>query len=87
MQVRLADAEDGVHLTVIDHGRGLSADDIAKIGPYIQFGRKLHEQQGLGLGLTICRRLAELYGGRLTVQSQLESGTTVTIKLPKTKPL
>ena len=86
VRVQLANAEDGVVLTVLDQGRGLSAEDIANIGPYMQFGRKEHEQQGLGLGLTICRRLAELYGGKLTVQSQLDAGTTVAVKLPKVKP-
>lgn len=85
VSVQLADADDGVALTVLDHGRGLSGEDIANIGPYMQFGRKLHEQQGLGLGLTICRRLTELYGGKLTVQSQLDAGTTVLVKLPKPK--
>jgi signal transduction histidine kinase len=85
VRVQLADAEDGVSFTVTDQGRGISNEDIANIGPYMQFGRKLHEQQGLGLGLTICRRLTELYGGRLTVQSQLDAGTTVLVKLPKAK--
>jgi two-component system sensor histidine kinase/response regulator len=85
VRIELVDSEDGVALTIFDQGRGLSSEDIVNIGPYMQFGRKLHEQQGLGLGLTICRRLAELYGGKLTVQSQLESGTTVSVKLPKSK--
>ena len=85
VSVQLADAEDGVALTVVDQGRGISSEDIANIGPYMQFDRKQHEQQGLGLGLMICRRLTELYGGRLTVQSQVDVGTTVSVKLPKTK--
>ena len=85
VRVQLADAVDGVVLTVVDQGRGLSGEDIANIGPYMQFERKLHEQQGLGLGLTICRRLTELYGGKLTVQSQLDAGTMVSVKLPKAK--
>ena len=85
VEIELADSDDGVVLIAKDHGRGLSSEDIANIGPYMQFGRKLHEQQGLGLGLTICRRLAELHGGKLSVHSQLETGTTVTVKLPKAK--
>ena len=85
VRVQLANSDDSVALTVLDQGRGLSSEDIANIGPYMQFGRKLHEQQGLGLGLTICKRLTELHGGKLTVQSQLEVGTTVSVKLPKAK--
>ncbi len=75
---------DSVTLTVGDHGRGLSTEHIAKIGAYMQFDRKMHEQQGLGLGLTICKRLTELHGGTLAIESDQGGGTTVTVKLPKT---
>jgi two-component system, sensor histidine kinase and response regulator len=75
-----------VTLTVSDQGRGLSPEHIAKVGAYMQFDRKMHEQQGLGLGLTICRRLTEVHGGALTIQSQPGAGTTVTIKLSKVAP-
>ena len=74
---------DTVTLTVADRGRGLSSEHIAKIGAYMQFDRKMHEQQGLGLGLSICKRLTELHGGTLAIQSDPSNGTTVTIKLPK----
>jgi two-component system, sensor histidine kinase and response regulator len=74
---------DTVTLTVADSGRGLSSEHIAKIGAYMQFDRKMHEQQGLGLGLTICKRLTELHGGTLTIQSGQGTGTTVILRLPK----
>ena len=41
------------------------------------------EQQGLGLGLTICRRLTDLHGGSLAIQSKAGTGATVTVKFPK----
>jgi signal transduction histidine kinase len=74
---------EDVILTVADRGRGLSAEHIARIGAYMQFDRKMHEQQGLGLGLTICKRLTELHGGTLTIESEQGAGTVVTVKLPK----
>jgi two-component system, sensor histidine kinase and response regulator len=83
VRVGLAEGPDGVTLTVADHGRGLSTEHITKIGAYMQFDRKLHEQQGLGLGLTICKRLTELHGGTLVIQSNHDSGTIVSVKLPK----
>jgi signal transduction histidine kinase len=43
----------------------------------------LFEQQGLGLGLSIARRLTVLHGGTLTIQSEQGAGTTVTVKLAK----
>jgi signal transduction histidine kinase len=85
-KVRVAltnNSPETVTLTVADHGRGLSTDHIAKIGAYMQFDRKMHEQQGLGLGLTICKRLTELHGGTLAIQSTQTDGTTITLKLPK----
>lgn len=82
--VKLADASNGVTLTVSDQGRGFSTEHITKVGAYMQFDRKMQEQQGQGLGLTIAKRLTELHGGTLVIQSQRGGGTTsVIIKVPK----
>src|ERR1051325_1511544 len=83
VHVALNHQPDSAVLTVSDRGRGLSPEHVAKIGAYMQFDRKMHEQQGLGLGLTICKRLTELHGGTLTIQSEPGTGTTVTVRLPK----
>jgi two-component system sensor histidine kinase/response regulator len=69
-------------LDVSDRGRGMSAEQIANIGAYIQFDRKLYEQQGSGLGLVIAKRLAEIYAGRLTIESIPDQQTTVRVDLP-----
>jgi signal transduction histidine kinase len=69
-------------LNISNQGRGFSTEHIQRIGAYMQFERKLHEQQGLGLGLAISRRLTELHGGTLGIQSQSGGTTTITIKLP-----
>jgi two-component system, sensor histidine kinase and response regulator len=75
---------DGVAiLTVADGGRGFSTEHITKVGAYMQFDRKLHEQQGLGLGLSIVRQLTELHGGRMNIQSTKGAGTTIEVRLPK----
>jgi signal transduction histidine kinase len=84
VRVTLQDAADAVTLTVADQGRGFSTEHIAKVGAYMQFDRKMHEQQGLGLGLTICKRLTELHGGSLTIQSKQGEGAAVTLRFPKT---
>ncbi len=84
VSVVLAELPAAVALTVTDHGRGFSTDHVTKVGAYMQFDRKLHEQQGLGLGLGIAKRLTELHGGTLTLQSERGTQTTVTVKLPRT---
>jgi signal transduction histidine kinase len=70
-------------LVVSDRGRGFTPEQINNIGAYMQFDRQKQEQQGLGLGLAIARRLTELHGGGLTIQSEPGQGSRVTIKLPK----
>jgi len=82
--VTVSTAESGgqVVLTVSDRGRGFSTEHINRIGAYMQFDRKLHEQQGQGLGLSIAKRLTELHGGILTIQSNV-GGTSVAVKLPR----
>lgn len=66
-------------LTVRDGGRGMSPEQIKSVGAYQQFDRKLHEQQGSGLGLSLAKRLCSLYGGELVLDSQPEVGTTVRV--------
>jgi signal transduction histidine kinase len=83
VSVSLGCSNGNVVLTVRDHGRGFSTEHIARVGAYMQFDRKLHEQQGLGLGLTISKRLAELHGGTLAIESRGQNGTAVTLKLPR----
>lgn len=79
-------AIDGeVEFSVHDQGRGLSAEQIRRIDAYVQFERKMQDEQGLGLGLAIAKKLAELHGGRLAITSSAEAGTTVVVKLPKVK--
>ena len=66
-------------LTVHDHGRGMTREQIAKIGAFMQFNRKRYEQQGVGLGLALVFRLAELNRGQVHIVSEPDQGTTVTI--------
>jgi two-component system, sensor histidine kinase and response regulator len=69
-------------LNVTDHGRGMTPEQIASIGAYMQFERKLYEQQGTGLGLVIAKRLTELHGGQMTITSVPGEHTTVRAMLP-----
>jgi len=69
-------------LTIEDRGRGMSKEQIADIGAYMQFDRQRYEQQGMGLGLVIARTLIEFYGGTIKVQSQEKLGTKMAIVIP-----
>jgi len=85
VRVTLNEAFNAVTLSVSDQGRGFTAEQITRIGAYMQFDRKLHEQQGLGLGLTIAKRLVELHGGKFSIVSDKESGTVISARFPKSK--
>jgi two-component system, sensor histidine kinase and response regulator len=74
--------ESAYQIDVLNQGRGLTPQQIAHIGGYMQFDRDRYEQQGGGLGLMIAKRLAELHGGELVIHSIPEQETLVRITLP-----
>ena len=75
--------KDGTfHLSISDRGRGMTEEQIAKIGTFTQFERKYYEQQGIGLGLQIVKKIVVFCGGSLSISSIYKQGTTVHIKLP-----
>ncbi|HSY09625.1 MAG TPA: sensor histidine kinase, partial [Candidatus Dormibacteraeota bacterium] len=86
VRVTLAGTFNGISLSVTDQGRGFSTEQIRRIGAYAQFDRRMQDQQGLGLGLAIAKRLVELHGGMLAIEGEKGAGATVIAKFPKTKP-
>ena len=70
-------------IRVIDHGHGILERDLQQVlEPLSQSERSLYEQQGIGMGLPIARMTVEAHGGQLTLESTVNSGTTVTVRLP-----
>lgn len=69
-------------LSVKDFGRGMTVEQISGIGAYVQYNRKIYEQQGSGLGLIIVKRLAELYGGSFEISSKLNEFTKISVSIP-----
>ena len=73
---------DGLlEVAVSDTGKGISKEDQSRIfQPFVQLPDRKH-REGTGLGLPICRRLAELMGGELTVVSEVGAGSTFALTL------
>ncbi|MBL8156437.1 MAG: response regulator [Anaerolineae bacterium] len=69
-------------LTVVDHGRGMTRAQIDAVGAFMQFGRKLYEQQGSGFGLAIVHRTVELHGGQCLMESEPDQFMKVTVSIP-----
>jgi len=78
------DGTSGVRLEVSDTGIGIAPENLQRIfEPFWQAENAMSRtQEGAGLGLSICRRLIELHGGRLTAESRPGAGTTMSIWLP-----
>jgi signal transduction histidine kinase len=71
----------GLCLKVVDNGRGIPADDLPNI--FDRFWRSDERRQsGTGLGLAIARQLIQAHGGSISVESQVNQGSTFTINLP-----
>ncbi len=69
---------DGVRVKISDTGCGIPADVQPKLfSPF--FSTK--PRTGTGLGLAICKRIVDIYGGRISVDSSLDRGTTFSIFL------
>lgn len=72
-----------VLLAVTDTGCGINAEDMEMVfDGYLHPERLAALPSGLGLGLPLCRRIAEGHGGRLVLDSRVGHGTTVTLALP-----
>ncbi len=69
-------------ISICDKGHGMSENQIALLDAYMQFDRAFYEQQGVGLGFIIAKRLTELHGGKIKVDSKTDVGTNVQITFP-----
>ena len=82
----IAEIEDdgSLKLMVSDTGIGIAADDLGKaMAPFSQVDSAYcRRHEGTGLGLPISRALAELHGGTLVMESELEVGTKVIVRFP-----
>jgi signal transduction histidine kinase len=83
VDVRSARRNGEVLVSVVDTGPGIAADDQERIFEEFQQTEVGAEQkEGTGLGLALCRKLVELHGGRIWVESELGAGATFTFTLP-----
>jgi signal transduction histidine kinase len=82
-----ASAAEGIVFTVTDTGIGIAPENLERVlRPFEQvetsYARK---HSGSGLGLPYAKRLAELHGGELKLESVVDEGTTVTVTLPPSR--
>ena len=80
LKVRERAANGGLEFTITDTGIGIDEQYHEKV--FERFFKVDPFKQGLGLGLTMCRKMAELMGGSLTIDSSYKKGTRFVLILP-----
>ena len=73
-----------IAIAVADTGVGMAAEDIPRVmQPFTQITTDTSaSHEGTGLGLPITKRLVEMHGGNIAIESTIDQGTTITIRFP-----
>jgi signal transduction histidine kinase len=82
VKVRLDAREDGIGIIVSDPGIGIPVAELGRIGEPFYHASNVGGRGGLGLGLFIVRRIAELHRGSVTISARPQGGTVVQVELP-----
>jgi len=83
IEVRAAPVDGMVEVSVTDTGVGIAPEDQeAVFEEFRQVGTADKKAEGTGLGLALSRKFIELHGGRISVRSQVGTGSTFTFTLP-----
>jgi len=77
--------QEWVEISVRDEGRGIAAEHLPRVfDPFYRVDTRLsREANGLGIGLAICKRIVELHGGVIWVESTVGAGSTFYVWLPR----
>ncbi|MBE2180630.1 MAG: HAMP domain-containing histidine kinase [Chthoniobacterales bacterium] len=81
VQVTADGQADAVRIVIEDNGMGMAPAELEEVRRFIP-GRTSKSYLGTGFGLPIAHRTLEAHGGTLTITSQVDQGTTVTVLLP-----
>ena len=85
VDINIARQNDKIVISVKDTGIGIAQEDIPRLfNDFVRLhNNKTRDVQGSGLGLSIVKKLAHLYGGEVFVESQPDAGSTFTVTLSR----
>ena len=85
--VRCTKADDTCLLSVQDTGCGIPKEEISKLTQpfYMVDKSRARAENGSGMGLALCERIAALHGGTLNIESVKGEGTTISLTLAAAK--
>lgn len=84
IELRTTQSAKGVTFAVTDHGMGIAKSDVPRVfEPFFRGERsRSRGTGGVGLGLTLARRIVEAHGGAIDLESVVGQGTTVRVTVP-----
>ena len=88
IEVKVSFVDDRAILEIIDSGEGIAAEHLPQISEafYRADSSRARHTGGFGLGLYLCRLIAQAHGGSLTIESKLGTGAHITVELPRRPP-
>lgn len=84
VSIQTQQSEEGVKLTIIDQGYGISKSDLNKVEKRFYRGKSSTTAGGYGIGLSIVRRIVDLYKIHFSIKSEAGFGTETTLTFPIT---
>lgn len=81
IEIRLYTADDNIIFSLKDNGEGISVEDQGRIFEKFYKTDKSRSSNGNGLGLSIVKRIIDMHGGKVFIESNLGKGTKIIIKL------
>jgi len=84
VKIRLLREGESAVLEVSDTGVGIPPEDLPHIFAFLYRGRQARRNPdgGLGLGLSLVKKIVESHGGEITARSEVDKGTIMTVRLP-----
>jgi signal transduction histidine kinase len=81
-QLSLHYQDNHAYITIVDFGIGIPEEEIEKVFHSFYRASNTITYQGSGLGLSVAKQFMELHGGKISLKSELNKGTEVTLCLP-----
>jgi signal transduction histidine kinase len=89
VQLQVSAIPAGIEFSVIDHGQGIRSEELSRLfGAFQRTSAKpTAGEPSTGLGLSICKKIVELHGGRIGVESEVGRGSRFFFVLPLEAPV
>ncbi len=82
VSLQLGEHESEALIQVIDQGIGIPPEDQARMFESFHRASNVGNRQGTGLGLVIVKKAVELHGGTIAIDSKVDAGTRISVRLP-----